>query len=84
LRWPLVAAAVVVQLAPEWVRQAWGVPPLAAERRREPLEVAPRRVRWAADRRDRTTRPAMEQLERATQAGMPAAFPEMAPMLHRG
>jgi len=25
----------------EWVRQAWGVPPLAAERRREPLEVAP-------------------------------------------
>ena len=44
----------------------------------------PRRVWWAADRRDRTTRPAMERLERATQAGMPAASPEMAPMLHRG
>jgi len=43
----------------------------------------PPAVRWAADRRDRTTRPAMEQLERATQAGMPAASPEMAPMLHR-
>jgi len=84
LRWPAVAvaAAVVVQLAPEWVRQAWGVPPLAAER--QPLEAARRRVRWAADRRDRTTRPGMERLERATQAGMPAASPEMAPMLHRG
>ena len=63
--------------------EAWAVPALAAEHRREPLEVAPRRVWWAADRRDRTTRPAMERLERATQAGMPAASPEIAPMLHR-
>jgi len=79
-----VAAAVVVQLAPELVRQAWGVPPLAAERPREPLEVAPRRVRWAADRRDRTTLPAMERPERATQAGMQAAVLEMTPMRRRG
>src|SRR5260370_20452012 len=34
LRWPLVAAARVVQSAAEWVRQGWAVPPLAAERRR--------------------------------------------------
>jgi hypothetical protein len=53
-------------LAPEWVRQGWAVPALAAERRPDPLEVAPRRVWWAADRRIRTTRPAMERLERAT------------------
>jgi len=82
LRWPAVAAAVAVQLAPEWVRQAWGVPPLAAER--QPLEAARRRVRWAADRRDRTTLPAMERPERATQAGMQAAVLEMTPMRRRG
>jgi hypothetical protein len=62
----VVVAAEVVQLAPEWVRQAWGVPALAAERRPDPLEVAPRRVKWVAARRGRTTRPAMDQLERAT------------------
>src|SRR5258708_40046985 len=73
LRWPLMAAARVVQLAAEWVRQGWAVPPLAAERRREPLEVAPRPVRWAAECQDRTTRPAMERLERAAQVGMPVA-----------
>ena len=66
----------------EWVRQAWGVPPLAVGR--GALEVAPRPVRWAADRRDRTVRPAMERLERASQVGMPAASREMAPMGHRG
>lgn len=81
---PLVAAAGVVQLAAEWVQQAWAVPPLAAERRRDALEVVPRPVRWAADRRDQTIQQAMERLERASQVGMPAAAAEMAPMRHRG
>ena len=55
----------VVQLAPEWVRQTWGVPALAAGRRRVKWAVAPRRVSWAVDCRDRTTRLAMDRLERA-------------------
>src|ERR1700738_1784721 len=76
------ALAGVGQLAAEWVRQAWEVPPLAVGR--GALEVAPRPVRWAADRRDRAARPAMERLERASQVGMPAASREMAPLGHRG
>jgi hypothetical protein len=36
----------------------------AAGMRSAAVEVAPRRVRWAADCRDRTIRPAMERLER--------------------
>ena len=78
-----MAAAVVVQLALEWVRQAWAVPELGAERRREPSEVAPQRGRWAVDRRDRTTRPGMERLDRAIQAEMPSVSPEIPPMLRR-
>jgi hypothetical protein len=81
---PVVVVAGVVQLAAEWVRQAWAVPPLAAERRRYASEAVPRPVRWAADRRDQTTRQAMERLERASQVGIPAAAAEMAPMRHRG
>jgi hypothetical protein len=64
--------------------EAWAVPALAAEHRREPLGVGPRPALWGADRRDRATRPATERLERATQAEMLAAPSEVAPMLHRG
>ena len=35
----------VVHWGPEWARRAWAARPLAAERRRGPLEVAPRRVK---------------------------------------
>jgi hypothetical protein len=38
----------------------------------------------AADRRDRTTRPGTERLERATRAEMPSVSPEIPPMLRRG
>src|SRR5258708_31595186 len=73
LRWPLVAAARVVQSAAEWVRQGWAVPPLAAERRRGPLGVAPPPVGWAAAGPDCTTPPATGRLGQAAQSGKPAA-----------